>query len=393
MIHRSKKWPLLIILSFSLLYLFGCWSNKDLIQMAFVTGVGLDKTEDNKFELTLQIVKPAVVGAKEGGKPTESPVWIYSTKGDTVFEAVRSQLTTVNRKPFYSHVQLIIIGEKLAKEGIGDVLDVFERDYEPVLSSGILIAKGTTAKEILTAKSELEDIPVSHIRDIMKNIQANPVIEEVDLINLFKQLSTPGQSATIGVVEIVKKASPLNIKDLQVHGSAVFKKDRLIGWLKPIETMGYLYTQNKVKSGIINIPNPLDKNKFISIQRTAADGKIDVQLSQDHHLKWLVSIDAQGTLGEQQGLGNLTTQQMLHVLEKEAGAAIQQQIQQVIHLAQKQYKSDIFGFGEKLYKKYPHIWNDLSDDWHDYFSDIVVEIQVDFKIKNTGLVTKPLQAK
>ena len=52
---------------------------------------------------------------------------------------------------------------------------------------------------------------------------------------------------------------------------------------------------------------------------------------------------------------------------------------------QNEFKSDIFGFGNKIYSTYPQKWNQVKDEWNDkYFKQVKVTINSNLKIPDTG---------
>ena len=61
--------------------------------------------------------------------------------------------------------------------------------------------------------------------------------------------------------------------------------------------------------------------------------------------------------------------------------------------AQMDLKSDIFGFGEAVHRKYPAFWKKVKESWDDEFSDMPVKIAVQAKLKNTGDISKALKIK
>lgn len=387
---QKGKIKFFLICFISIISLTGCWSNKNLNNRALVAGVGLDRSDDGQVELTLQIIRPSAVGNTEGGKSNEEPVWIHSSKGTTVFEAVRAQLTSINRKPYYSHVVAIVIGEEMAKSGIEDLLDFFERDAEPRLTSKMLIAKGTTAKKILSVKTKLETIPAQNISQITENRESNPVIQQVTLFDLLQQLSTSGREATIGAVEISDEGKNADESNIRVSGSAVFKRDQLVGWLDPIETAGIQYVLGDVTSGIIVIPNPNDPSKMISIEEVGAEAETKVVMDEDR-LGFKVDIKAKGNVGSQRGHGDITSEAVIGKIEEETAQAIKLQILQAINASKNRYNSDIFGFGAALHREYPKIWRQVQDDWDRQYQKAKVDVTVEFKINQLGLIGKSLE--
>lgn len=380
------------MIPFLMFMVTGCWDNVELTERAFISGVGLDKTTDDEIELTLQLTKPSEVSQEQDTKTGKEPVWTNTSRGETLHEAVRNQFTTVNRKPYYSHIQIIVIGETLARDGIKDVLDFFERDHETSLTPMVIIAKGTTAKNILNAKSDLENVPASHIRQIVEASNVNLAILKSQLIDVLKQLSSAGHGLTTSVIEIVNEDTDLNIKDMKIEGAAVFEKDTLIGWLSPCETKGLKYLLNKSGSGIINIDNPLDREKMIAIEQLRAKSKIDVRIKDENTLL-LVEVKSEGTIGNQEGIGDLSTQEMIDILEEETADVIKQEIHHVITKAQKEYKNDIFGFGEVVHRKYLGAWREIKNNWDEVFSTTPIQVEVTFKLNNTGIIEKTLEVR
>ncbi|NMA15164.1 MAG: hypothetical protein GX930_08020 [Clostridia bacterium] len=55
----------------------------------------------------------------------------------------------------------------------------------------------------------------------------------------------------------------------------------------------------------------------------------------------------------------------------------------------RQYNTDIFGFGEAVHKKYPKQWEEIEDEWDDYFPEIKLSLEVEAKLRRSGMTTKP----
>lgn len=380
---------LIIIITFSTLGISGCWNNVTLTEQAIVVGIGLDRINDNTIEVTLQMVRPTSSNnqSQNGGSNESGSVWLNSTTGSTVFDAIRKQLETVNRKPFYSHLQIIVIGEEFARSGIGEFLDFFERDQEFRLSPNVVIAKDTTAKKILSAKSDLEDIPIIHLMEIILNDENNFVIHNVRIFDVIKNLNIPKKNPSIGVVQFKEEASEPKIGSMKVKGAGIFVKDRLVKVVEDDSVEGLNYILDKSKNGIIKINDPLTEDKLVSIEQKISKTKIDLNIEKGQ-LKYIININAEGTIGGQQYEEDLSTKEILKTLEKETEDSIERKVQSIIDIAKNEYKSDVFGFGEKLHKQYPEYWKNVENSWEEEFHDSLVEINVEFKIVNSSLINE-----
>lgn len=62
-----------------------------------------------------------------------------------------------------------------------------------------------------------------------------------------------------------------------------------------------------------------------------------------------------------------------------------------VEKAQKEYSSDIFGFGVYVRKYRPQYWKKAKKDWNDIFSKLPVDIQVAANIMRTGIIKSPIK--
>jgi spore germination protein KC len=59
----------------------------------------------------------------------------------------------------------------------------------------------------------------------------------------------------------------------------------------------------------------------------------------------------------------------------------------IIEKAKKEYKSDIFGFGQSVYKKYPKEWNThYKKNWENEFAQTKVTIHSKALVRRIGLI-------
>lgn len=375
----------LAIIIISTIFLVGCWNYSPLKERSIVVAVGLDKGLDGKIELSLQIANPALI--KPDQIVEENAVTVVSDSGDTVFEAVRSILKKVNRKPYYGHLQLIVIGEELAKDNIKEILDFFERDHEPRLTPYVVVARGLKAKEILSAESTLSYIPTIHIKNTIENAKGSGKIKITTLIEILKEINYPEYNPVSGVIEKEEKKKINKISDLKIEGTGVFRYTKLIGYLDGKETRALSFLKDEIKSGIIKIKNPLHKDKFVSIEVISSKSKIEAEL-EENEPSFSVNIKMKVNLGGQQGKGDLTTQKMIEKLEAETKTTVKKDISEMIQKVQKVYESDVLGFAEVISKKYPEYWSENKNKWNKTFPSVSVNVNVDVEMKRLGLINK-----
>ncbi|MBE3519385.1 MAG: Ger(x)C family spore germination protein [Firmicutes bacterium] len=276
-----SKFIIIFITAFSASTLTGCWNRRELDTLGFVTALGVDRTGESKIEITVHVAKPfAIARATESSVSPEKAFWVVSSTGSTAFEAIRNLLLQSPRRPFYAHNRFIVIGEECARAGVGDILDLFARDGEARRLARVEVVKGSTARQFLEqVEFELERLPSEGGQGISRYVQEGVSAEPVDctLNSFLRCLEAEGVEPVAVRVEAVPKmpAAPGSVGDLlrdQVKisskhgGAAVFKGDKLVGWLDERETRGVNWVTGKVRSGILVIDQPNEKGKLVSLE-------------------------------------------------------------------------------------------------------------------------------
>ncbi len=182
------------------------------------------------------------------------------------------------------------------------------------------------------------------------------------------------------------------VNSFSLASTAVFKNYRLVYWLDAYETRGLLFVTRKVKSGIIEVKCPEEKNKIIAFEIIRAGSKIKPEI-RDGELTITVEIREEGNVGEDQFASiDLTVPENISRLEKIKADAIKKEVEGVIRKAQ-QFNTDIFGFGEAVYRKYPREWKEMEKKWDEIFPLLEVQVKVESRIRRTGLISNPTRIK
>jgi spore germination protein KC len=353
-----NRWLPFILVSALLLMLSGCWDRRELNDLAISLAMGIDKV-DKKYKVSVQVVQPGEVTDKKGGQG--SPVTLYEAMADTIFEAVRKMTIESPRIIYAAHLRVLVIGESLAKEGIGQALEFLSRDYEIRTDFYIVVAKGTTAANILSILTPLDKIPANKLsKSLEVSEKAWAPAVAVPLDELITDFVSEGKHPVLSGVQVKgnsKTGSTLeNIEairpdaKIQNAGLAVFRKDKLIGWLNEEESKGYNYIINHVKSTVGHAPCPEGGNIAYEVTKSKADMKGSVR---EPHINIKLSVEQ--NVGEVQCQIDLTKVEMLNELEKRSQQKLYDILNHTIQVAQSKYKVDIFGFGNAIHRSDPKV--------------------------------------
>lgn len=372
---------LMNLLIISILLQIGCWSEIELTKIAVVTAIGIDINDNKEVEVSLQFVKPKAdtSGGAKGGSAGEAKQYVVKTcKDKTVFEAVRNMINTIDRVVFYSNVKAIVFGEKLAKEGIASSLDVFKRQTQTPPTAKVLVADGISAKEVLETESEFEKIPAVSLSNIEDNSHMRFTIVEETLLELLQDIETPGKDVILG------RAYKKGEKDIAVEGGAVFKEEKLVGWLDDELTRGYRYVKGDIQSGTQELKGLFGGKMIVSLETVKAGSKIKVEFV-DGKPNFIIDIKQVGSVAEINSPPSLMQKVKAEGLKEAFSKNTEASVIKMIDFM-RENKSDILGLGNTLYKFHYNYWKQVSDDWSRELSKVPIEVKVQSEIERAGFL-------
>jgi spore germination protein KC len=365
--------------------LSGCWDLRELDNLALVFGIGVELTpEGDGHQLTFELVRARQIqspGAGVAGGGQRNPYWLLQATGPTVFEAIRNATLQSSRRLFLSHTQVFIISEELAKGGISPVLDFIVRDHEPRIAKWLLLTPDDPMA-IFAAEPGLEQISAVAIAELIQNYAITSKIKPVRVVDYLETRLYKTSANTLPIIRIRETAGK---KELIIDRTGVIKGDKLVGYLNPTETRGLLWVQNEVGGGVITFEAPGGKGQA-TLELFNTDTKVTVE-SNDHGIQVKIVIKVQSGLGGQTGSIDLFTTGQIARLEKRQAEAIRKEIRAALTKAQ-ELKADIFGFGEYLYRHDHRSWQRLKRDWERHFVGAEVEVLVETRVEEVGLITK-----
>jgi len=379
----------IMIVSFMALNLTGCWDNIELDKIAIIMGIGIDKTPKiGEVDMTVQVANTKSVrsSSTDISPKNTSDYFNLESTGDTIFSIVRGFSKRSNRKLFFAQNQVIILGRGIAEEGLEKYIDYFYRDHETRNLVWILICD-RTANEVLDIKSDFESIPSIGINALVKQQQYN---SEAPMVDLHKFASRLMSKTTSPIAPLIKVSVEGNKKIAYVSGTAVFKKDKMIGEMNKVETRGVLWAIGEVKKGIIVTADPGSNNK-VTLEITRASSKIIPEIK-NGKINMQIMIKEEGNLGEQSDSNDLANPKAIEALEKNKDSIIKNEVMLAYKKAQS-LDADVFGFGEAIYQKYPKEWKNMKNNWDETFKNINLDVVVDAKLRRTGRITKPITSK
>lgn len=384
-------WVLAILCA--ILPLSGCWDSEELNRRAVVSGIGIDLAPGKKdYRVSFQVIIADEISGKNGRGAT--PTMVYSAQGRSIMEAIRKASLSVPRLMSTAHVRIVVISEELARQGISDIIDFLDRDSDIRLTAKIYVAKnGIQAQDILAGLSAMGKISAYTLDQktemTAQEFGANYPVEVDDLI---RDILVPNSGPIINGVEIVgsdeevRKKSNLeqtdNLGVVRMSNLAMFKGDRLKGWLNEEESLGLVWIKGVLnKTSIVITPDDLGELS-LDVRRSKTSTK--VILKDPEHPVVVVKVTAQLSVREMNSTIDMRDPAALDELEVYVNEEILRCMKATVKKAQ-ELNCDIFGFGQVLERQHPKAWRHLKGRWPDLFPKLEVEYEVDSIIREAQM--------
>ena len=378
---KVRKILILIVISF---LLTGCWDYVGLDEITIVSGIAIDKDEkDDKYNLSFEFIS-----LPDSSKEKTIKTKIIEVSGSTIFDAIRNAKKKVMNKLYFANAQVIIVSEEIAKEdGLKAVINFFLRDAEIRETINLIVSKEGKAKDLLdgnTIDNQSIAFEMKKIIDMDSNVTS--ATKKIQLYEVFNELQIPGETLALPVFHNVKNDKE---KVIEAYGTAVFKKDKLIGTLNASESKYYSAINDCLKGGILAVKlasKGKESDIFnISLEIAKNDTKKTYTYKQNK-FKFTITTNTTVYLGEYNYQNRELNEKDISKIERTAENEVKKGINKLIKKAKEEFENDIFDFGNLVYNGNPRLWDKVKKDWSKTFIEADVDIKSTVKIINTSFI-------
>ena len=391
-LNKLKKIFLLLLLLFSLFFTSGCWNQLEVNETAEADGIVFD-LDGGQPSFSVQLAKPLT--KDQAGSAAAQPLNITQT-GRTYSEAARKLMLSLPRLPIWSHAGVVIFGNELASSDLARAVDFIARNRNVRKSALVFVSKGATGRECLDAEVPLETHSSAALKRLIRiEEQQLGIYMQVTLNDFLENLATPGiepVAPQLIVQEVEGK------KQLRLDGTAVFKDRKMVGSLNESESRGFRFLSPKrINGGLILINSPLagdslNNDKMISIELTRSQASVSPQIDENGIIKMKIDIEAEGNFYEQTFSGDILTLDNIIRIQEMVNESIKGDINASIMKAQG-LDSDIFGWGQSIYRHDPALWEQIENNWPAIFAGVQADITVNFDLRRTYLLDHSFEFK
>ena len=376
---------ILIIIPLILTLLTGCYNYEELNNLAIVSAISISLNKNNQYEVIVQVVNPK---KEQDSSSSNEPDFItFESTGSTLHESFR-KLTKKSLKRIYGNqMQVVIIDESIAKNNLKDILDFLIREPEIRNEVYILIGKD---KDILKILTPLNNISSQNIKESIENdtkrLGCSKIITLSDLIKDYKN---PNIELTIPSIKISGNSNDgkeeKNLEQsqtdtsIELDGIAVFKDNKLKGYLTDDESLTYNFITNKIKNTLIKL-NYNNNNEYIITETISSKTKLIPNIKNN-----TITINIKGTsaITELNKKIDIEKKENINKLEKKLNNKIEKFITVNYQRINDKYNSDIYGFKDLYYKTNNKYYKKMNNK-ENILKNIKIKVKVDIKIIEQG---------
>lgn len=375
---KKYKLIILIILILNILMFTGCWNYREIEDLSIVAGFAIDKRASGSgYHLTFDTID---VTGGSGKEKLSAKSKFLETDGNTIFDAVRNAIKLSGKKLTFTDCKIVIISNEVAKSGISKILDWLNRDSEPRNNLDLAISMDKSAQTVLNTEAITNQISSYETDKTITN--NNKSLSKAPYVKLYEAnnvLFGEGISLALPALNVTKNTSS---QVTQLGGTAVFKKDKLLGFLDGNDSKFLLFATNKVSGGIFLI-NKGSRSPDISLEILNNKTKATPVLN-GNTPRIKLDVTMQCTIDENETDIDYDKGEQVKSLEAEAEKELEADIKQVVSKVQNNYDSDIFGFGNLIYQNDFEYWEKVKSDWDSMFKNLKVDVNAKVEIKNTA---------
>lgn len=370
---KSKgKTILLSFFCFLFCILFtSCEMPVPLNQRLLIRGIGID-WQDGEYLATLQ--------ADEVSENSQAMVVVYTSKGNSVLEALRNVTKQEGKIPQYSHDLTVVFGEGAAQQGLNKMIDFFLRNTEIPSASVIIVCQGN-AQDILSAKKEEQIIPADTLGDAVKLGTYNGQTAASDVASLVNHLAGEGESAYLPYMKLVEDV-PMTCGTVLLDENGI-QKDIL----DDRATRGLLLLTGQLQNGYISVYVNEDTKASLEITGGNTEIKVDEQngnpvFTIEYSCKLNVTA-LEGDFKESYG------KEYYQIICDAADAELRKNAQTALNQCIFENKLDVLQMGRWMHKQQPSLWNSWKKDWKESMDLAEYVLDIETNMQRVGKENTP----
>lgn len=313
-------------------------SGTETNQKYIVSAIGFDNV-DNKINVSLETL---IVNSENASE--EQNLQILSGSGATVDEALEEIGKSLAKPLLLSHCGILVFGETLTPEQIDEICDYCFRKNEITLS--VYVVSSKNGAKLLNCRP-ISSVAVGY--DVIGLIEEQSTRTGVNYKNRYYEVEASRER-----VESIFTASVIEVEEekFKINGMSIYVDDQLTAVIDNHQSIIYSMLTGTYSKGYVEIDN--NKHRISSAKAKYKFGKTEEP--------------------------SITVELYLesNTIDEKNFKTLQNRIIELDDILKNNCSVDVFGFENILYHDEETKWEELQNDYLDYYkkSELIVEFSV-----------------
>ncbi|RRJ63947.1 Ger(x)C family spore germination protein [Paenibacillus oralis] len=375
-----------ILAGVALLSLTGCWDKDEVNSLAIVTSAGFDRAEDGTIELTLEIAAPQ---QEESGKPPSGnqkqkngKTVIRTAAGKTAADAQGRLQMMLPRTIYWGQLQVLVVGEALARDGLREQMDYLMRDNEIRLRVIPFVTRGKV-RDFFESPYLLEQTKAGFLQSEASRVFHKPLT----ISQLVQRITGDQNGAILPFVDVPQEGGG-DGGDPYIKGYAILSRGRMVGTMTGDSFLAAKWVMNQLKNDVQTVNVGSGSRSRVTLEITVLNSRL---IPSRQEGEWQMEIRIGSELSMIQNTTRLSMADPQHARKLEAAMAehMREMVEQSVKEAQRM-RTDIFGFGEAINRQNPREWKKLAPRWDRIFPQMAVRVKVKTDLRRIGMNSVPV---
>lgn len=397
------------LLALALLF-SGCWDRQELEDQAYIIFLGVDRTEDAQLLVSARVaqVQPLSSGVLGGTVEIQQvyPAAQYvSARAGTIVQAIHIMNGGMARRLDLRHLRTVFIGEAAGQAGIEPV--VLELMRDPVARGTIALVqvRGRAADLLYPDAADGDVNPARKAEGYLLQGKSLHLAPPVRLQQFAMHMAAPGGDPFLPGVDLNPAANdptpplpdggqasalpgelPRTGGDiLDAAGTAIYRHDRLAGFLNVDETQMLLALRGEMGKAYVTMPDPEQPDAMITLRLHQENvPHLQATLTTSGRPRVTVRILFEAEVLAAPGGTDYTRPDARQRLEQATGRFTEANMRRVLDRL-RAWGADPVGFGH-LFRGHFARWEEWEAfDWAKRVPDLQVEVAVDVRVRRYAL--------
>lgn len=371
----KRVWILACIIS---LLLSGCWDNKEVQDINYITALGVDY-KDDKYIIYVQMLDFATIAKQETGKPTEkAPIWVGRGTGTTLAEALIDLYTSNQQRISWGHVTALVLSESVLKpKQLSQVFDLTNRSQEIRYTKWIYGTKDNM-EDLFTVSPFFQLSPLhSLLHEPRESYVQFSFIRPIQFVNFIRLYREKAATVVLPSLHISNQNWSEDLKQhpiLEVNGGFLIKHKKLMGWLKRSDLLGIRWLASpQTHASVIVRANG---EAIGSILLEKPQSSIEVT-RKPNDVSYRIKLNVIGTVK------NIYKQVGIKEMKRLTEDSLRKELQNTFRKAALMH-ADPYELCLQLYRAEPKLWKKLVEQKREIYDETPLELEVDVNIRYWG---------